>query len=424
MKTVVIGGGWSGLAAAITLCQQGKQVHLVESAKQLGGRARNVSWNGIQVDNGQHLMIGAYQHMLSMMETIGVETTDAFDRKSIDISVYDKQYPSLRLSANHWLPWPLSLGWSIIKSAGIKAFLAIARLQRSIPKTLNKSDITVSEWLTQTKQPSQLIRQLWEPLCLATLNTPIDEASAHLLATVIRDSLGQGQQAADLLIPKQPLGDLFPAIAADYIKQQGGEISLQSRVSKLIIENNVVKGVLVNDELIAADNIIIATAPSATQQLVNDVIPSPPVKQYPIITVYLQFSADFKLGHAMLGMSGTLTQWVFDRSEQQPGLIAIVISGPGQHEKMTNDELIEQVVKELRTSELINNDSPIDQLVIREKRATFAAIKGCAAARPNPQTTVKGLWLAGDHIHNDYPATLEGAIINGKTSAQLMLNRS
>lgn len=81
MKVVVVGAGWSGLAAAVTLTQQGHQVHLIEAAKQLGGRARNVTWNDIEVDNGQHLMIGAYHHMLSIMQTVGIDPALAFDRR-------------------------------------------------------------------------------------------------------------------------------------------------------------------------------------------------------------------------------------------------------------------------------------------------------------------------------------------------------
>jgi uncharacterized protein with NAD-binding domain and iron-sulfur cluster len=123
-----------------------------------------------------------------------------------------------------------------------------------------------------------------------------------------------------------------------------------------------------------------------------------------------------------MGFSGTLTQWAFDRSEQQPGLIAIVISGPGSHESLTNQQLTDQILTELLSASIINNTTTIDQLVIREKRATFAAVKGCSESRPNSKTTISGLWLAGDFVKNAYPATLEGAIINGYSCAQQILN--
>jgi len=413
MKTVVIGAGWSGLAAAITLIQKGHQVHLIEAAKQLGGRARNVTWNGIDVDNGQHLMIGAYHHMLSIMNTVAIDQKSAFDRSSIDITILDNEYSTLELSAKHWLPWPLSLAANLMKSIGLKGFLAVARLQHSIPNVLVKPDCVVSDWLHSTKQPEQLIKQLWEPLCLATLNTPIKEASAHLLATVIRDSLGKGKDAADLLIPKQPLGDLFPKQAAEYLQQQGCEISLQSRVSDLVIENNTVKGVKLDQKVITADSVIIATAAPAANKIAAGYISLPELSHYPIITVYLQLADSFKLNKAMLGLSGTMAQWVFDRSEQTAGLISVVISGPGHHEKMTNQQLTSHIIDELKIAKLLNEQPVLDSLVIREKRATFAATKNINQQRPNASTSTNGLWLAGDYVLNDYPATLEGAIING-----------
>lgn len=421
MNVVVIGGGWSGLAAAITLCQAGKKVSLFEAAKQLGGRARNVEWNGTTVDNGQHLMIGAYKQMLEMMQVINCDIELAFERKKIDLQIIDDEYPPLRLSANHWLPWPLSLAANLIKSAGFNSFLAIARLQKSIPLLLSEEDVSVIDWLTATKQPERLIKQLWEPLCLATLNTPIKEASSHLLATVIKDSLGQDQQSADLLIPKQPLGDIFPEHAANYIKQHGGEIHLQARVNDITIKNGRVHGVTVNDQLIEADQLIIATAQSAAENLLQNIAPIAKFKHFPIITLYLQFHAEFRLPDAMLGMSGTVSQWLFDRSEQQPGLIAVVISGPGHHESMNNQQLVDKVLDELINAQLISNKSIVDHLVIRDKRATFAATKACSTQRPNANTAVSGLWLAGDYILNNYPATIEGAIINGRSCAEKLI---
>jgi squalene-associated FAD-dependent desaturase len=419
MTTLVIGGGWSGLAAAITLCQHGEPVQLLESAKQLGGRARNVTWQDKTVDNGQHLMIGAYHDMLEMMAVIGADPKHAFERKTIDLSILDTQYPTLKLSGNHFLPWPLSLAWSLMKSSGLKGLLQVKRLQNNIPILLSTSDISVAEWLDQTKQSDRLIKQLWEPLCLATLNTPIAEASAHVLATVIQDSLGQGKQAADLLIPKQALGDLFPRAAAKFISQHGGEILLQTRVTELVIENNQINGVKISDgKFIAADKVIVATAAQQSSQLLAKHIETATLQHLPIVTVYLQYESHCKLTQPMFGMTGSVSQWIFDRGQQHAGLMAIVISGPGQHETMSNDELIKLVTSEVKQFFPQFPAHAKDALVIREKRATFASTVNIGQQRPSAKTKISGLYLAGDYINNSYPATLEGAIRNGKNVVQ------
>lgn len=424
MTTLIVGGGWSGLAAAVTLIQQGHSVHLIESAKQLGGRARNVLWRGQTIDNGQHLMIGAYDRMLAMMTLIGVDPADAFHRFPMDITIHDTHYSPLNLSANSFLPWPLSLAWNLIRSAGLKGFYSVAKLQSSIPALLLQEDITVSEWLLSTGQSERLVKQLWEPLCLATLNTPIDHASAHVMATVLQDSLGKGQAAADALIPRVPLSDVLPHAAANYIQQHGGLISLKTRAKQLIIEQNKVTGIICQDgATLSADNIIIASGPSQSGDLLAEHIKTSKPGEYPICTIYLQYPPNTRLAKPMLGVSGTSSQWVFDRSEQIPGLMAVVISAPGEHEVMSNDTLIEHICDELKGIFPELSETVSDSLVIREKRATFACTVGIEKYRPESQTNIKGLWLAGDYVANGYPATLEGAIRNGENCAKSLLNQ-
>lgn len=423
MTTLVIGGGWSGLAAAVTLCHHGESVHVLESAKQLGGRARNVIWHDKTIDNGQHLMIGAYTDMLEMMKLLGASPSQAFDRQTIDLSLIDNVYPKLNLSANNFLPWPLSLAWSLFTSTGLTGLLQVNKLQNNISTLLNSDDISVSEWLHKNKQSERLTKQLWEPLCLATLNTPIAEASAHVLAKVIQDSLGQGQQAADLLIPKQALGDLFPQYAANYLADNGASISLQTRISELVVKNNAVTGVKTNkDEFIAADNIIVATSPHHASQLLAPYSDLEIPDFYPIATVYLQYPDNSRLTKSALGMTGSTSQWLFDRSLQHPGLMAVVISGPGKHEQMTNDELVELVSAEIHEYNPELPENSLESLVIREKRATFACTVGIEQRRPKSATNIKGLWLAGDYVSNSYPATLEGTIRNGKNCALVVIN--
>jgi len=424
MTTLIIGGGWSGLAAAVTLAQQGQAVHLIESAKQLGGRARNVQWHQQTIDNGQHLMIGAYNRMLAMMDTVGISPDEAFHRYAMDITLLDSQFPPLNLSSKSLLPWPLSLAWNLIRSAGLMGFYSVTKLQSSITKTLSKEDVSVSEWLHSTHQSKRLIKQLWEPLCLATLNTPIDQASAHLLATVLKESLGQGQKAAESLIPRLPLGDVFPHAAANYIQKNGGSISLQTRAKQLIIEQGKVSSIVCQDgQILTADNIILATSPTQSAKLLAEHINLDSPKEYPICTVYLQYPVNTRLNKPMFGMTGTISQWVFDRSEQSPGLMAIVISGPGKHETMSNETLIQHVCQEVVSLFPDFPKTANDSLVIREKRATFASTVGIEKFRPTSQTAIKGLWLAGDYIKNGYPATLEGAIRNGENCAQHLLNQ-
>lgn len=423
MSILVIGGGWSGLAAAVRLSQQGKSVHLLESAKQLGGRARNVSWQNLQIDNGQHLLIGAYQRTLALLQDLGASEAELFERRAIDITITDKRYAPLKIASDHPLPWPLNLAWRLFRDNDLGTLKQVFRLNLQARRFQSQQDISVENWLRRTGQSPRLISQLWEPLCLAMLNTPIASASASVFAGVLNETF-RHQHHTDFLLPRKPLGDTLPRYAAAFIEQHGGKISLQSRVTEIAIDQGKVRGVeLSNGQFIAAEQIILATPLSVSQQLLGKQLDLPAVSSYPISTVYLQYPASYQLTSPMVGLSGTIGQWLFDRSDLRPGLVTVVISGPGPHEKMDKKTLSDAVVAEIQQFLPAFPASPDDTLVIREKRATFACNVDIQKQRPNNRTEITGLWLAGDFVANPYPATLEGAVLNGEQAAQQLLEQ-
>jgi predicted NAD/FAD-dependent oxidoreductase len=140
----------------------------------------------------------------------------------------------------------------------------------------------------------------------------------------------------------------------------------------------------------------------------------------PIYTVYLQYPHDVKLPQVMIGLTQTMSQWVFDRGQLngQKGLLAVIISAKGEHQKLTHEALANQVIAELKTA-FPNLPSPKWHKVIAEKRATFACTTNLK--RPQQKTTIQNLYLAGDYTEGNYPATIEGAIQSGLSAAQLIL---
>lgn len=421
MSTLIIGGGWSGLAAAVRLAQKGHKIHLFESASQLGGRARSVAWQDLEVDNGQHLMIGAYRQTLSMLEDIGADNKELFRRLPLDIQIHDGDYPTLRIAAGRVLPWPLSLAWRIWRDNDTSCFQQISRLNLQARQFKPTQDISVREWLNRSGQSQRLIRQLWEPLCLATLNTPIDTASAAVFARVLSTTF-RTRTDTDLLIPRLPLGKTLPTLAERYILKRGGQINLQSRVEKIHIVQGRVQGLVTqHGERFNAEQIIVATPLATARALLSEHLKLPDCASFPIATVYLQYPASLRLSAPIIGMSGSLTQWLFDRWELRPGLIAAVISGPGTHETLDKKTLLARVASEIHQHWPTFPGMPDEGFVIREKRATFACNVDIQRQRPNNRTEITGLWLAGDFVANPYPATLEGAVLNGEqTAMQLM----
>ncbi len=114
MRTAVIGGGWAGIAAAVELTGSGHPVTLFEAGRVLGGRARSVSLDGRTLDNGQHILLGAYRDTLDLMRRVGADPEQLFDRRPLQ--VIDRQ--GFRLSLPK-LPAPFNLAWGLLSSPSV-----------------------------------------------------------------------------------------------------------------------------------------------------------------------------------------------------------------------------------------------------------------------------------------------------------------
>ncbi|MGB3374290.1 MAG: phytoene desaturase family protein [Microbacterium sp.] len=77
-RTVVIGGGISGLATAALLSREGMEVTLVESREELGGRAGRWQKDGFTFDTGPswYLMPEVFDHFFALLGTSAAEQLD------------------------------------------------------------------------------------------------------------------------------------------------------------------------------------------------------------------------------------------------------------------------------------------------------------------------------------------------------------
>ena len=428
---IIIGGGWAGLSAAVHLVANGQAVKLFESAKQFGGRARCIPFAGHTVDNGQHLLLGAYSETLNIMRTCGTEIDKVLLRQPLSWKVKGRHGLKVQLRTPR-LPAPFNFVFAIIRAQGysfserlqsLRFMYALQRKGFSLD-----ADISVAELLVG--QPKKVIQTLWEPMCIAALNTPIDTASARIFLNVIHDSFTQRASDADALYTIRDLGQLFVKPAIDYIESKGSQVNLAQRVDALDIQDNVVRAVQLGEQSIPASRVIIATAPSSSQRLLNghEALASisknlEKLSYQPTCTVYLQYPKEISLSDPMLGLNDMTGQWIFDRRfADQPGLMAVVISADGPHMRLDTKTLAQLVSDEL--SEYLDWPEPQQQLVVREKRAGFSACVDVDDLRPDITTPIGGLWLAGDYTRSRYPSTLEGAVRSGVQCAQEIIQHT
>lgn len=436
MHVIVVGGGWAGLAAGVELSCHGARVTLLEAAPHLGGRARGLHYGDQLIDNGQHLLLGAYRDTLRLLKVVGVAETDVLKRYPLHLLLKAHGQPDIRIRCPA-LPAPLHLITGLLRAEGLTMAdrLAAFLLCRSLLAAGYgiESDISVAAWLAQGKQTTALIRILWQPLCLAMLNTPLESASAQVFVRVLQDAFARQRDDSDLLFGRVDLGNIFPQPARHFIETHDGTVNLNQRVKALQIRDGVTQGVTTAEQEINADHVVLAVPSATCQRLLEPHIALQGIAQNlaqlghePICTVYVQYPPHVHLEIPMIGLLDTTSQWVFDRGLYgQAGLMAVVISGPGEHMGFSNDALSTHVVEELAHA-FPAWPSPVhgaaNAVIIREKRATFSCRTGINALRPAAIMPVRGTWLAGDYTNTGYPATLEGAVRSGIQCAHALLN--
>jgi hydroxysqualene dehydroxylase len=451
----VIGAGWAGLAAAFELSKRNCQVSLIEQSPLLGGRARCATFKpdkalpgdqALQVDNGQHLLMGAYSETLKLLQEL--DPSDQSLLKSFDrFPVFLQHSQGFSMRANHW-PAPLHLAraWFTATGLHLKDRFALVYLLANLKTRAwlaHETDVSVSQLLKSCFQPSHLINVLWRPLCLSALNTPPDYASAKVFAAVMRDTLGATQSASDFLIANVSLGKVIPDAIEHYL------LKLQPTVAHQIYRGfsacGLVKTMQSNRQQwqvqargkapIVCDAVVLATPWASTCDLLNSAAIAPPaaseINYLPIVTVYLYWrhaGSKNKRRPLMLAdqtstakeqasqIPQAFGQWFFDLGPTQGGgrLASVVISGPGAHEQLDRHDLAQSINQQVaRETGWILADSV---WAITEKRATFACTVGLH--RPAAQCSEPSIELCGDIYQSEYPATLETAIRSGLAAAR------
>ncbi len=433
-QVLVAGGGWAGCAAAVELAASGATVTLVESARTLGGRARGVEVQGRTLDNGQHILLGAYGETLRQLERVGIDPDKALLRVPVQMR-YPEGSGGMDFVAPRW-PAPLHLLGALLRVKGLEREdkMALARFT-SAARWMGwvlYQDCTVDELLERFGQTPRLNRLLWHPLCIAALNTPPGRASAKVFLAVLRDSLGAKRRAAsDMLLPRMEMGALFPQAAARFVEEHGGRVATGVKLTALAPAGEGWQASLSGEEAVF-DALVLATPATASSALLAPHLPEladrlAGLAYEPIATCYLQYDPSTRLGlpfYALLDdpAAGRWGQFAFDRGQldaAQPGLLAVVVSAAGDAAALGQEALASaiaaQLAQDLRRPELA---APRWSRVITEKRATFSCTPGLA--RPGNETPLPGLVLAGDYTASDYPATLETAVRSGVAAAKLI----
>ena len=406
----VFGAGWAGLAAAVAAVRAGHRVTLVEATDRPGGRARTLphAVEGLALDNGQHIWIGAYARCLALLETVGLHADALFERIPLDLR--DPQGLGLVLAPG---PEPLNLLLGLWRSRGLDAASRRALLRVGLklrwhgPHWPHAQDESVAQWCVREQLPASLIRSWVEPLCLSALNTPLAQASARVWWRVLHDALWLVRGGSDLCLPRADLNALGPDAAIAWLRARGVEWRLRTRLPSLAASASGFPAPS------AQTPWVLALPPREAARLTAPHHPTwsglaSALEYEAIATVYVRCHDPGYRGlpRSMMALHShaqSPAQFVFCRERLlgQTGVLAAVVSAC----QTERDALSEGVLRQLRDQLGLRQLTVLSCVV--ERRATFACSVGL---RRPPAAIAPHLWAAGDYVEGPYPATLEGAV--------------
>lgn len=395
MTVHVIGAGLAGLAAATRVVEGGGRVRLYEATGQAGGRCR--SWHDDRldrvVDNGNHLIIGAYGETFRYAERI------------------QKDMPFQKLSPIRFMMGEpaSSRFWAL----GPRPDFLLSKLARGLFFDLVRLSLSgPSETLAGRITDGSRMREFWMPLTLAIFNTPPAQASARLVMRTLVKALRGGIRP--YLAPRGLSAALVdPALA--WLSTHGVTLATGFRLTGLEDSGSTVTALNFGSRTIhldPCDRVIVALPPTASRRLLGPEIPH--LDSAPIVNIHYRVAKNVRIpdGSPFLGLVGTRAQWLFQRDD----VLSVTISGAQSLAGLPPEWIAEEIWKEIH--EMVGATSTLPPWrVIKERAATIVQGPQEDHLRPEGSTRFGNVFLAGDWIRTGLPATIESAVLSGHQAA-------
>lgn len=426
---LVIGGGFAGLRAAVSLSDAGCRVTVVDNRAHLGGRARSFPdpATGEVVDNGQHLFLAGYERTLVFLDRLGTRDQVVFQPR-LQVRFVEAGGASVRFDCPR-LPAPLHLWAGFLRLRGVPLRDKLG-LVRMLGDLRDGAGETVDQWLARMGQGERSRRLFWTPLTLAALNERPERASAAGLKAVLRVLLARPASWSRLGVARAGLSDLYAVPARRVVEQKGGRVLLNKTVQRIFVKDGKAVGVeLVGGDLLEADAVIAAVPPAALKKLMPGWDRLPSFEDSPILSVNLWLDrTDWAPAEPFVALIGTRFQWLFNKpailGPAQARYLSLIVSAAADLEPLKNEPLVAAALEDLRACfPAAAGVKVLRSQVVREREATVSLTPETEPARPGFLTDLPNLFLAGDWTSTGLPATIESAVVSGETAARELLKK-
>jgi len=292
----------------------------------------------------------------------------------------------------------------------------------------------MNEWLRRHSCTTREEELFWIPVLAPALGELPDRLAVAPAAQVFREAVLGSRQAYHMLVPRQPLVEIYDHQVGSRLAEQGVVIHRETRIQRIEGTAGQVTGLTLADgQCVTADAVIVAVPWRRVRRLfdahLTEALPElSTVDQLPagaITGVHLWYDRPLlALPHAAL--PGRLSQWIFRGVATTAGHYhQVVISASHRVAPRDRGDLLAAVCRELTEVFPATREARLQHhRVVIDPAAVFVLAPGIEELRPTQRTAIPNLALAGDWTRTGWPATMEGAIRSGRLAVDALASGS
>lgn len=451
MRVAIAGAGLAGLSCAKYLADAGHIPIVLERRDVLGGKI--AAWkdeDGDWYETGLHIFFGAYPNMLKLFKELGIEDRLQWKEHAMIFNQPDKPGTYSRFNFPD-LPAPLNgivailgnndmLSWSEKIRFGIGLIPAILNGQKYVEQM---DKYSFSEWLKRQKVPPRVEKQVFIAMSKALNFINPDQISATVVLTALNRFLQEKNGSKMAFLDGAPTERLCQPLV-DYINQLGGEVRLNTPVKEFLLNSDgTLQGFRIREPNQTKDQVITADAYVCAMPVDPLKVMLPPtwrqldffkqldgLEGVPVINLHLWFDRKLTdIDHLLFSRSPLLSVYADmsntcrEYANPDRSMLELVLAPAKDWIAKPDQEIIGATMEEL--AKLFPNhfggDKPAQLLkyhVVKTPCSVYKATPGCQKHRPSQQTPIPNFYLSGDYTMQRYLASMEGAVLSGKLTAQ------